>query len=384
MAENENPYREQSILYILGAGASANAIPTVQDFQERLELLTCALFYTGWIEDSETKIKIWNTNNYLAHLFMKPTDNFNVFLHQLHLLTTELNNLPTFDTLAKKYHLNENKQGLLDTKFFITSLINYEQSLFSTRLYSLLDFLNSDESEKEANNVISRMNHTQQLSGRFNSEETRLFFRNLKHKILSKYKDKNDQKFSGIVSTQFLDQRYVSFLLNVFNPGSDRHKKIHIVSWNYDTQFDLAAWELNMIDPPSIAWLDLKRKMDKLNGDINSGIKFAFERGDGDTSIADQIVRKWTEDFIYFTDIVIVGYSFPFYNRFIDSVILNSERYKNPPNFYICEPTIEGFERVKTSLQAICDFDSPSILSLDSKKIFHRPDPKNFFIPFSF
>ena len=385
MAEYENPFRDKSILYILGAGASANAIPTVKDFQERLELLTCALFFADWTIDSETFEKVWGTKQLVSNLSDKPIDDTVYFLNQQYVVSKDLNGMSSIDTLAKNYYLQMKLMGKQFSyiKSVIKNLIRFEQSNHSTRLNELFTFLRSEASNNSLESMIANLNMLNANYLRENKELVK-YLNDLKDKLVSKYFDANPKLSTENYRSYSLDQRYVNFLLNIINHSSDRHKKIHIVSWNYDTQFELAAEELNLPNANNAVWQDLKNNMHKLNGDINSGIKFAFENADGDTSIADEIITKWQLQDVTFTDIVVVGYSFPFYNRFIDSRILNSDRFIGIPNIYICEPDTTGFDSVKTSITSIVNPSSRLSIAIKNQCVYHRPDPKNFFIPFSF
>ena len=121
-----------------------------------------------------------------------------------------------------------------------------------------------------------------------------------------------------------LDQRYINFLVDILDGDVN---KIKIFSWNYDTQFQKAVEELNLKEgtkPYTNAKTLLNNEI-KLNGSIeNEEIKFAWETKEEeiDFSKVQRQTLKYQHMMINISDIVIIGYSFPFANRKIDTMIL--------------------------------------------------------------
>jgi len=259
------------ITYLLGAGASYNSIPIVKDFKSRMEF----------------HISSFENNSELES-----------YVEDLKWLHDESFNFSTIDTYAKYLYLN--RQNDLEEKY---SRLKNALSLF------------------------------------FIIEQTYQFDFN---RLENSFPDN-------------LDKRYLSFLVSIFN-SKNWPNDIKILSWNYDFQFELACqiidtdlanyWpkyngeelsiEHNIIHLNGVAHLfeDLKidkrkeiKEIEKIwrvhNNKIqlsNKAIKFAWESN---------INLDKISSFLIDTDIlVIIGYSFPFFNRKTDNAIF--EYFKKP------------------------------------------------------
>jgi len=158
-----------------------------------------------------------------------------------------------------------------------------------------------------------------------------------------------------------LDKRYIIFLTSIIGKDQKFPEDIKLISWNYDFQMQNAAEEItslhfypnieyfkpgakkkeyNLIQLNGIAGFDFNDdgKIGKLIRDeINSLfdqvmmsenkhlLTFAWENGnDSETSILLKDRMNLVKDAIKDTEIlVIIGYSFPFFNRDIDKEIFN-------------------------------------------------------------
>ena len=217
------------------------------------------------------------------------------------------------------------------------------------------------------------------------------------------------------------DQRYDTFLASILqNDVNHLPDDITVVSWNYDFQFELAYNEYVKADNLSILSeislyshdkLSERRggepyhghkgfNLLKLNGssfvagdnsyykikkeqslatmlemysrlDAKSNrISFAWER------MNDQYIRRIGDCISDAKVLVIIGYSFPFFNREVDRAI-----FDNMPGLekiYIQDPNANT---VKMSLQAVMSSAQVSVSHLDKSIVTLEADPKQFYMP---
>lgn len=395
MNTQPNPYQDDSILYILGAGASANAIPIVKDMRKRLALFGYALYCRFALKNYEPPQKL---EELLQPLFNEkpgmPESNMIDCFNDIYDIFLELKGMSSIDTLAKKFYLQE-KQGELDkVKSTIQHLIKFEQLSHSVDVIANhRDELitNAPIYERPDHNLEKTILAVNQGGGKsYNHEDLSKKISEMRG-FLSRHIEKlPNESFESTKS--IIDPRYINFLLDVFNNGSDLHRKLHIFSWNYDTQFDLAAKELNLSNRDFFK--EFSRNLHKPNGDIEKGIKFCFESENKEENSMQKISAALKK--ICFKQVVIIGYSFPFYNRAFDSILLSliaKRPYfngKRKCNFFIVEPNEKLFDERKRALEAILELNIRSKLprGFNSRGFNYYIDyqwsPDRFFIPPSF
>lgn len=217
------------------------------------------------------------------------------------------------------------------------------------------------------------------------------------------------------------DQRYDTFLASILqNDVNHLPEDIAVVSWNYDFQFELAYNEYVKADNLSMLseiFLHSHDKLSerrggepyhghkgfnllKLNGsafvagdnsyyDIKKGqnlasmlemyskldvqrnrISFAWER------MNDQYVQRISDCVSDAKVLVIIGYSFPFFNREVDRIIF--EKMPSLEKIYIQDPNAST---VKMSLQPVLSSVQVSVNHLDRYIVTLEADPKQFFMP---
>ena len=221
-----------------------------------------------------------------------------------------------------------------------------------------------------------------------------------------------------------IDSRYDTFLANILEPNLHFPSHIRVLSWNYDSQFELAYFGYDEINDLTIGHKnsicdkdyeiiklngtatfaeqkriielrkDIKQKLQKIKDDIdgspymrkqetwllefvylfqlhvfgktdNTHLSFAFD------DIASSVnLTNCVDNIIKRTDVlVIIGYTFPFFNRQIDRQILQCIK----PNTKIYIQDLNP-ERIKQSLMAVLP-DFPE------EQIFLRKDVDQFFLP---
>ena len=189
---------------------------------------------------------------------------------------------------------------------------------------------------------------------------------------------------------------------------------IFLMTWNYDVQLDIAFREYNenglpMVIPPENRRIDQYSRVFKINGSANfydrnhqdtivltrnnvSGLlktiflqlsvvtqKGSYAIGTTDLLFAwekekfDEMSKMLYDKISDAEVLVVIGYTFPFFNREIDREI-----FSNMPNLgriYVQDPNAD---KIKTSLKSILPADKYKSLLSDDDLIF---DTSNFFLP---
>ena len=335
----------KNILYILGAGASAGALPVVDQMVDRM--------------------KIYNIDKLFE--YKSGNDLFKV-LDELKLnndLIIEIDKRRSFDTFGKEIFLKNNDNDRDKLKKLLKEYLKWEQNTADEDLRKKIfswEYISSEEYNAKIQNIKNSLNSYKKYKSKdqYSSilKELIELLEEIAKKILStedfesiKYRNYDYKTIlSGIYYLFYindngdyvfdksnLDQRYINFLVDIMGDPKSLNK-IKIYSWNYDTQLDLAIESLGIkkVDTKQKdGQLKILEKMEiKINGSIKDNknknknikdkeIKFAWEHGNTDEGIKklfgekfkDKIDDNWLKNV---TDIVIIGYSFPFSNRRTD------------------------------------------------------------------
>lgn len=213
-----------------------------------------------------------------------------------------------------------------------------------------------------------------------------------------------------------IDQRYDTFLACVL---SERNlylsKNISVISWNYDSQFELAynfftrngkfpvfdknkddEWEqlpdygcvfkvngsatygnFSVVNeiltdeklPKDIQLImfygDSKADTSQMGFQFKPHLSFAWEQSENQTKMMEYI-KQTTQDTL---SVVVIGYSFPFFNREIDCAIIANMPYLQ--TIYIQDPNAEAIEQ---SLRAVLPGNT-------KVKIVYRKNCDQFYLP---
>lgn len=312
-----------NVTYLMGAGASANALPIYKNFKDRFKLFEL-LFSKNLAHYHEMGVGYDEQAKKLKQ--------------QLKLFINEFNFHNTPDTIAKKlFHTTRNEMGLdlNDVKKILTLFFIYEQTV-------------------DPNNSNDIYNNTP-LSVKMSS---------------------NDK--------EFIDKRYDSLIAALLKPVQDQVillSQFKILTWNYDLQFELAFRNYVRIDPSlrsiqlqiqgfpkinkednheldlnqfslvhlnGIAYsktkkdshfgmktyfsaplaehiLDVYKEMNMNGPDNNSKplLDFAWENIDEEFNIlTNESLNHATKIAMNTEYLVVIGYSFPIFNYAIDRVLL--------------------------------------------------------------
>jgi hypothetical protein len=211
-----------------------------------------------------------------------------------------------------------------------------------------------------------------------------------------------------------LDKRYDAFFANVLNEFSDMPDDIYIMTWNYDCQLNLAIREyvnslLYVYEPNDDLSHTDKAKVFKINGTAgyyNAGILVPRNLTEKEkTKLIQRVFRQyvtiangafqsdsslylhfaWEKDvfekekthlFNHIKDaevLVVIGYTFPFFNRGIDRQI-----FSNMPNLkkiYIQDPNADS---IKDFIGSVLTEEQSNALLIGVKLI---KNVSNFYLP---
>ncbi|GGD15961.1 hypothetical protein [Hyunsoonleella pacifica] len=364
----------KNITYLLGAGASFNALPLVEDIPRRLE----GFSYAFHINNFDHTIKHQQKSNIAEqHLFRFKTideqkiefEKIKNFHRDILWLKDESRNHTSIDTFAKKLYLQENTSDLKKLKYILSCFFIYEQtyyfdnrydSFFASILESLTEIPNnlkvlSWNCDSQLEIAFSRFSNTTIKESR---EILNIFSKG--NKVDSSKTNLVDElnifKING--TTSILDKESKNYNL-ILDYNIDKVKLVSSFLEIYGSRTLFSTHEPNM----SFAWENFYEEL-----------KFY-------SNLRDSIVN---------TDILIViGYSFPFFNRKIDKFILDSmdnlkKIYVQDP--YNAEEVIEKIKELKPWQEQASSFNGSSLETTTVNKIQFKPIKfdKQFFIPIEF
>jgi len=289
--ENQLP----QITYLFGAGASAQALPTIKGLPERIK------FVKNYIEEKYI-YEEEDTLDPTKKAPFKKNDAKDYLLMGLDKLYDFSHNHSTIDTYAKKLRINSNSNEINELCFFLALYFNIEQKIvgvdprYDTFLISIIDsnpykfpenlkFLNWNydlQMEIAHGRLSGRNNHDISYS-LFNTEGT-----DLKKNKFSSVKINGSCNFKG----RFSD------LLPLINGI--------LMSECLKDDLDFAL---------SYGYLQIKNRQRVYEGNIN--INFAWYQ-------TGEFINKMSELHNETEILVVIGYSFPFFNREIDRNIIRN------------------------------------------------------------
>lgn len=292
----------KNITYLIGAGASFGTLPLVNELATELQTFGSSISQLSGTQPPNQMEK-------------KMQDDFLW-------LSRETNKQASIDTLARQFSLNGQKDNLKKLKNVLTILFYYKQVCnYPNKRYDLFLSTLLDENLNMPENVkFISWNYDLQFELAYNNYTC--------------YGDlyKNQEKLC---------------VLNKGNNKSLDNKRFKIYKVNGTAQFVTGNQITNLNyyrDRQELDKINFKRELAKLYFDVtenhitNSSLSFAWETQKLDSSFR-EIVKE--------TDIlVIIGYSFPYFNRKFDSTLLvnmgNLERiYVQDNNFTIIKAKIE-------------------------------------------
>jgi uncharacterized protein YaaR (DUF327 family) len=371
------------ITYYLGAGASYHSIPTVKDLPARMKVFLRMIEKQGEVPGSLTYIEQLKTYKELVEDFEKYV---------------------TPDTLARNYHLTGKTQLLDSLKRLLSCYLIFEQlqkneEELENQVWSFFpEQLNTSkqDEEKVKNRIIASM--AAELDQRYNSffatiltkEKEKIRLPGNVNVISWNYDSQIERAFqdfcnghNSLVEVQekldvypmiSLIPRFHENLENFQNPSeSFDGQSFSVLKLNgtgafanntAEAPFDFKNLKLND------AWSQIREIMFK-KSDYTNRLQFAWEK-DSYSRASVSLTRNYATQALKKSDVVVViGYSFPDFNRSIDKQIFSGFKGKK---LYIQDPAAENIaQKIRGVNQNIKTSDIVTITNTD-----------NFFIPYEF
>ncbi|RKN78526.1 hypothetical protein [Ulvibacterium marinum] len=317
------------IVYLFGAGASRNALPIVDEIPDRIQELIELL--------KSDDLQLSNKDKYDDLTSNAPESKSHYQLElikNLEWLLTESSNHASVDTFAKKLTIKGNRKELEKLKVALSIFFVFQQALnkpdkrydtffasIHNSLYRFPDNLRILSWNYDYQFELSYSEYSSQQD--VSSNQSSL---NVKHK----YGD-NDT-----------DERFGIYKLNgttgLYSDGGWRQ---YMFAPNLKVPVDLSFVDRVVRNFTAVTYF----------GNLYSNFSFAWERENPDKSIVDLAIKN-TEDCLA---LVIIGYSFPFFNRDIDRKIIGA--MKNLKSVYFQAPDadvlIERFKAIKDNTSEI-------------------------------
>lgn len=408
----------KKITYLLGAGSSANTIPIVADMHERMKEM--ALYFyrimRKYVDQKDDYTKMHDFNQELYNCLGVLDKIYN----DLDWLIKEAGNYYTIDTLAKKFYLTEEYDNLAKLKKCLITYFTLEQVItVPTTEKKGYNFIKSN-ADKRYGNFIAAITHKRYPIAGGNPDglaaENRAFGLNNHIKILSwNY----DMQFE--ITLQLFSKTIIQHIKETFQILPNRTSKNEVNYVNIDTnKFAMvklngdAIWhkefqgqinKYTVFDGKSNTNENEKLLVDFLKayslGSLEKKVSyddeapltsfnFAWEsdsnyrdkyRGHKKNFEAAQQIASETEI------LVVIGYSFPVFNREIDNILFN--KMKKLKKIYIQDKEPEkiqstmrnAFEILQPKIESgtLGDYD----MAGDQLVEFHLDNSINqFIIPF--
>jgi hypothetical protein len=296
----------KNITYLLGAGASFEALPIVDKIPERLEFFANAFR----INNFEFTIKNEQKSNIAEkHLFRFSSieeqkieyEKIKKFHQDILWLKDEALKHSSIDTFAKKLYLKKDS-NLKKLKYILSCFFLYEQTYnFDKRYDSFFASILESLSELPKNLKIISWNYDSQLEIAYNNFSGSSL--DISKEILNVYSKGEDIKYSSN-KNQFTTFK-VNGTTSLYQKGEGFYNIL--ADFNIDSTYLVSSF----LEIYSSVFQDNKNTPD---------MSFAWENFNEDSGFYKNLKESIEE-----TDILIViGYSFPFFNRKIDKLILDS------------------------------------------------------------
>lgn len=329
--------------YILGAGASANTIPVVKNIGWEIQFIINEINSPEF----EQNLKRYDA---LKYPFNQIVDLLN---EDLTWMLSKENDHSTIDTYAKKLWIQEDYHNLNRLKIAFSFFLNVLQGIRGVDKrydYFLAALLEDNGLFSSDVNIVS-WNYDNQLELAY-SEYKRVDYMNECASQLS-LTLKNSRR-SKITQGQFNFMK-VNGSTSVYDEmGFRTYYFLPLVKYADRSQMWCEA--MNM-------YINLRESEASL-----SALSFAWEQGGVDSEYFEEVSKTFTDTEV----LVIIGYSFPFFNRLIDRKIL--EKAVNLKKIYIQDTHPENIiDKIKESL--------PKNLQLPEGSIQEIRNVEEFIVP---
>lgn len=296
-----------NITYLLGAGASYNALPVVEKIPERLNSFAdqFKLQPLEWLIENQQKSRI--SEKYILNITdseiqKREFGKIKTFLRDILWLKDESEKHSSIDTFAKKLYLQGQKKSLEKLKFILSCFFLYEQTLRFDRRYdsfyaSILD------------NISTLPDNLKILSWNYDSQ-LEIGYSNFTYAGINHTRKALNVITKGIENiSEDQKNKFAIYKLNgTTNFIDDKNEPFDLIP-NFEHE------ELSLLED----FLEMHSSQ-ILQKKYNCSLSFAWENFNKNSYFNKNLSESIKE-----TDIlIIIGYSFPFFNRKIDEFILDS------------------------------------------------------------
>ncbi|XCF06637.1 hypothetical protein ABI125_01970 [Tamlana crocina] len=298
-----------NITYLLGAGASYEALPIVEQIPDKLEGFLNQFYISSFdfVIKNQQKSRIGE-----KHLFRFNSiegqklefEKIKTFHKDILWLVNGAKNHTSIDTFEKKLYLQDNHTDLKKLKYILSCFFIYEQTFhFDKRYDSFFASILESLSEIPSNLKILSWNYDSQLE---------IAFSRFSNKTIEESRDILNVFSKGNMPTSSAENLNNEF--NVFKVNGTTNLK-NKKNETYDLIEDYDIDEVNLVS----SFLEIYSSR-KLFSDYEPNMSFAWENFKEESKFYNNLQNSVEET----ETLVVIGYSFPFFNRKIDKFILDA------------------------------------------------------------
>lgn len=374
------------ITYFLGAGASYYAIPCVEGlpyrFKDLIIYLEDILFNMKSVEHPSNLPAAYDNligfdlDDKMMTYCLKNTE---LLINDIKWIIDESHNHQTIDTLAKRFYLTKEYVSLIRLKKCLTAYFVLEQNIFFPKTKVSNSYNNSHDLllDKRYDNLIASISDLKNDNIVINNNikiVTWNYDMQLEYALKNYFPDKNHTISSIRYNNQIFPNRFLTDSVNKFNLNRFGVFKLNGSAYNdsdlknFDSEnfFDY-RFGLNDIKPANILYHLFKSlEIAFENDNNNSNMLFSWEEKN---SIINQSINNAFLTFSATKILIIIGYSFPFFNSKMDRYLLQ----QCLPNEIIIEDN--NFEIIKERLISVM----PHIKGTRIEKSITKRTPSSIF-----
>lgn len=331
-----------NIIYLFGAGASAGALPIINQIPERL---------TNFITKIKTDQYLLSTTENLPQLNVTLYKAQETFIADLQWLLEGSLSHASVDTFAKKLYLTQDDWNLKKLKlalsiFFIhEQLTNKPDSRYDTFFASILK---SYSNNFPKNVQVISWNYDYQFEMAYSAFSKKLDLS--ENQVRLNVKEKFQRNDYDVSTFAIYKLNGTTKLLNKNHPYS----KFRFLT-NFDINFDKSFFKDLVIN----------YYMAKQTKDTLCSLSFSWEDEQNNLSILNGLTENLSKTEV----LVVIGYSFPFFNRDIDKKIVTAMPNLKKVYLQSKEP-----ENIKERFEAVCD-------RVNEIQLILKRDVGQFFLP---
>jgi hypothetical protein len=331
------------ITYLFGAGASINALPTVNTIPDRIKSLIEHLQTEDLkLDDNSTyeDLELTDKNKKSKRAYQ------NEMIESLIWMLTESKNHASIDTFAKKLYIKENYLDFEKLKVAMSVFFIFEQALnkpdfrYDSFFASLIDSLSSFPD----NVRILSWNYDYQFELSFSeyTDNVNIDYNQRALRVNSKF------GFLGI---------NLGFGIYKLNGTTAFYTREGRDGYLYTNNLKLP------VDKTFVDKITRNYAAVSYTHNVHSSLSFAWEKEKPDKSIIAKAIENTSDTY----SLVIIGYSFPFFNRVIDRQIIGNmtnlkKVYFQAPDADILKERFKAIKDDLTGIELIPKFDLDQFL----------------------